>query len=284
MKNAGRGFDFRKRSPDAQISRLVETIWFARGTVHYEKEAIAPTGSAVAIMILGDPIEQASTGSLNGTVRSHRGLIVGPHDRPIVNRPLGETHALGIVATPMGCEALFGVRPASLRGRIFDLFDIWPEASSLRDRLLRADDPRQKIATVHDALCARPKPNIPGLDRCRLAVQIMEADPALPVMTVAEKLQISIGHLDREFSRIVGLSPRKLSNVIRMRALLRRLDVTANNDWAGLALEYGWHDQPHLIRAFKRYTGVTPTRYVAAQRAAFDTKQLADAVGFVPEV
>lgn len=279
----GNRFEFQSWSPDGPISQLIEKLWFARGTVPYVKETIAPTGSVVAIVVLGDPIAQASTEAIHESVTSDRGLISGPHDRPIVNRPLGETHAVGIVATPVGCEALFGIRPARLRGRVFDLLDIWPGAEALRDQLLEIDDPSSKIAAMYDVLRANADPNVPGLERCALAIQMMESDPALPVKAVAAALRISNGHLDREFSRIVGLSPRRLSNIIRMRALLQGLDVTVENEWADLALDFGWYDQAHFIRAFKRYTGVTPTRYVAAQTDAFDEGQLGDAAGFVPD-
>jgi len=47
-------FDFVKRQPAAPLSRLVESLWFARGTVPYHREKIAPTGSTVAVFVLGD--------------------------------------------------------------------------------------------------------------------------------------------------------------------------------------------------------------------------------------
>ena len=48
-------FDFRPHRPAPPLDRLVETIWYARGTVPYAREKIAPTGSTVAIVVLGDP-------------------------------------------------------------------------------------------------------------------------------------------------------------------------------------------------------------------------------------
>jgi AraC-like DNA-binding protein len=66
-----------------------------------------------------------------------------------------------------------------------------------------------------------------------------------------------------------------------MRALLSRLDVYAPIDWSGLAADFGWFDQSHFIRDFRRHTGVAPSVYVAAQRARFTPEQ-ADP-GFVPQ-
>ena len=68
-----------------------------------------------------------------------------------------------------------------------------------------------------------------------------------------------------------------------MRRLLAGIDVRGEVDWAACAADLGWFDQPHLIRDFKRHTGVTPSHYLAAQRAAFSAEEAGDAVGFVPE-
>ncbi|MBB5787761.1 AraC-like DNA-binding protein [Jiangella mangrovi] len=91
---------------------------------------------------------------------------------------------------------------------------------------------------------------------------------------------MSHGHLDREFTEVVGLSPRVLARILRLRVLLARLDVYAPVPWPALAAELGWFDQSHFIRDFKRHTGVTPSEYVAAQRGSFTPDQAAP--GFVP--
>jgi methylphosphotriester-DNA--protein-cysteine methyltransferase len=41
--------------------------------------------------------------------------------------------------------------------------------------------------------------------------------------------------------------------------------------------------QRHLIRDFKRHTGVTPAQYLAAQRSTYDRTEAATSAGFVPE-
>jgi AraC-like DNA-binding protein len=112
---------------------------------------------------------------------------------------------------------------------------------------------------------------------------MLEQDPTMPVARIAATLGISHGHLDREFRRTVGLGPRALARLLRVRRLLESIDVRAGVDWADRAAALGWVDQAHLIRDFRRHTGVTPTRYVRAQLASLAPDELAEAAGFVPD-
>jgi AraC-like DNA-binding protein len=102
------------------------------------------------------------------------------------------------------------------------------------------------------------------------------------IAALARELGVSHGHLDREFTRIVGLSPRRLGRILRMRRLLDGVDDPEGPSWSELAADLGWHDQAHLGRDFKRHTGVTPTAYLAARRANFVDGD-SELPGFVPQ-
>ena len=110
---------------------------------------------------------------------------------------------------------------------------------------------------------------------------LIEGDPARPVAALAAEVGWSHGHPVRQFTRVVGFGPRVLAAIVRTRRLLADLDVYADVPWGELAVRYGWYDQSHLIRDFKRHTGVTPSAYVRAQRRHYEPKDAAP--GFVPE-
>ena len=168
-------------------------------------------------------------------------------------------HVVGVVTTPIGCQAVFGVHPAPLRGRIVDLLDAWPVARALRTGLLAAgEDADTLLDRTEAALGAGLDESDPALGRCALAVAALEAAPARPAAQIAADLGISHGHLDRQFTRIVGLSPRTLARVLRVRRLLESIDVTDRIAWTRRAADLGWYDQAHLVRDVTRHTGVPP--------------------------
>ncbi|MET0998186.1 MAG: helix-turn-helix domain-containing protein [Marmoricola sp.] len=273
-------FEYLTRQPGGGTARFVELIWFARGRITGASELIAPTGSTVAAVVLGDPIRLTPHGGGESLV-ADTGFLIGPHDRPVVNQPLGETYCIGIVTTPVGCRPALGLPPASLRGRVLDLVDAWPRASALRDAL-DSRTPEEALDVVEEAL-SRPEPfDGNALARCEAAIEALVADPARPVADVAAGLGVSHGHLDRQFAEQVGLSPLTLARILRLRELLDHIDVYESVAWANWATRLGWFDQAHLIRDFKRHTGVTPTESAAAQRSTYDRAEAATSAGFVP--
>lgn len=271
-------FQFTERRPVGRLGRYVESIWHARGQIPYTREKIAPTGSTVAGIVLGPPIRQ--TPASGAPFLATAGFLIGPHDRPLVNEPTGRTDCVGIVTTPIGCRAVFGVHPAGLRGRIVDLLDSWPAARELRNEL-RTASPETTLDRTEAALAAGLDESDRSLDRCAEVLAALEARPARPVADLAAELGISHGYLDREFTRVVGMPPRALARVLRVRRLLEQIDVQDDVLWTRLAADLGWYDQAHLVRDVTRHTGVPPSAYVRAQRRFLAPTD--QAPGFVPE-
>jgi AraC-like DNA-binding protein len=278
-------FDFRVRRPGGEVGRWVEQVWYARGTVPYKRELIAPTGSTVVLLVLGDPIRE--TTAAGRTLESDRGLVIGPHTAPVENAPLGETHALGVVTTRVGCLPVTGLRPAVLRGRVVALDVTGGGLPTLRERLAcrRDENPEALLDLVVDHLAAHLRsvdrdPSAVVL-RTERAVARLEADPRLAIGELARELGVSHAQLDREFSRVVGLPPRALARLLLLRRVLAHLDPWHEISWADLAARHGWADQAHLSRDFKRHTGVSPSRYLEIQRAL---PRRQDAPGFTPDL
>ena len=279
-------FVFRRVQPPGELGRLIESVWYARGFVPYEQEQIAPTGSTVGAVVLGDPIRQTAANGAGEQLLATTGFLVGPHDEPMINAPTGETHAVGIVTTPVGCRPLFDLNPTDLAGRVVDLESWWPPAAMLRRLLLdlveQEAEPDRLLAETVAFLDGRARLIDSGVDRIERAVAMVEADPSRPIAEVAAAVGLSHGHLDEEFARLVGLGPRALSRLLRMRRLLAELNDSVDGGvWSELAIRHGWYDQAHMNRDFKRHTGVSPTTYVARRQLVFDGVD--PQPGFVPE-
>ncbi|HYN47983.1 MAG TPA: helix-turn-helix domain-containing protein, partial [Candidatus Nanopelagicales bacterium] len=191
--------------------------------------------------------------------------------------------------------AALGLDPAAIAGRVLDLAASWAPAAGLRERLLGlaagafagagADpDPEAMLDLVLAQLAGDLDLDIPGLGRCERAVALLGEDPARPIADIAAAVGVSHGHLDREFTRIVGLSPRRLARLLRVERLLEAIDIDAQVGWADLAADLGWADQSHMIRDVKRHTGSSPSAYLAARRAFAAAAPIGDeSARFIPQ-
>lgn len=166
---------------------------------------------------------------------------------------------------------------------MLDLLEAWPRAPALRLALSSCHSPGEALDVVESTVRTSEPCGPSALARCDAAVKALSADPARPVADIAAALGVSHGHLDRQFTEQVGLSPRTLARILRVRRLLDHIDVYETVAWADMAAELGWFDQAHLIRDFQRHTGVTPAAYAAAQRSTYDRVEAAASAGFVPD-
>ncbi len=79
---------------------------------------------------------------------------------------------------------------------------------------------------------------------------------------LAPKLGYTERQLHRKFEEELGLTPEEFQRVVRCRNLIVRILNRDFHDWAGLADEYGFFDQAHLINEFKAFMGMSPEKFL----------------------
>ncbi|MGE6356809.1 AraC family transcriptional regulator [Flavobacterium sp. NPDC079362] len=70
-------------------------------------------------------------------------------------------------------------------------------------------------------------------------------------------------HLERKFKECVGLNPKKFGNVIRLHHFLKLLkDKSEDTTLTTICYDAGFSDQSHLIKEFRKHTGISPREYL----------------------
>lgn len=108
------------------------------------------------------------------------------------------------------------------------------------------------------------------------AVQALLRDPSgidLPQMAAAA--HFSPRQLERLFLTHIGLTPVQLKNLVRYQSLWRECIAHAKPDFTDLAFRYGYADQSHLLREFKRFHSLPPKK-ARAQVVPAQTQQNTD--------
>jgi AraC-like DNA-binding protein len=86
-----------------------------------------------------------------------------------------------------------------------------------------------------------------------------------------DQLGISQSHLLTQFNRMVGISPKALARLYRLKHILRTIDPTQPVDWTQIAHQSGYYDQAHFNKDFREFTGHSPTNYLILRRQSHTT-------------
>jgi AraC-like DNA-binding protein len=122
---------------------------------------------------------------------------------------------------------------------------------------------------------SRPNSDSRAAERIRAC---LHADPSVTIdlTTLAEQAGMSRFRVLRVFKRRFGLPPHTYQ--LQLRLGLAQKSLRAGLHPAQVAAEYGFVDQSHLTRHFKRLLGVTPAQYarVPAQAGANEPLSVPD--------
>lgn len=94
----------------------------------------------------------------------------------------------------------------------------------------------------------------------------------IPIAQLGETLYCSQRTIERSFNRVTGLTLKQCQSMQKLESLLEYLYQRDKQDidWVELAYQFGFSDQPHLIRYLKSQIGVTPNNYVKQRDLTID--------------
>lgn len=88
---------------------------------------------------------------------------------------------------------------------------------------------------------------------------------------IADKLEVSERNLRRRFTAHIGCAPKTYARQLQITAAALAAEEEVDPDWAAIAADAGFHDQPHMINAFQAEVGLTPSAFHAERRALKQT-------------
>ncbi len=152
-----------------------------------------------------------------------------------------------------GAAAVFGVPAVELRDRAVPLEALWPRVGG--ELLARLAEGDARLLDCIGERIPQPAGALASLAE-HAASRIFTRAGGEPVAELARELGVCPRTLERAFRTHVGLSPKRLARVARLRAAHRKL--LAHVPGAQVALEAGYSDQSHMVREFVALAGAPP--------------------------
>jgi AraC-like DNA-binding protein len=220
-----------------------------------------PEPFVVVIIEIGPTLRVSLGGDERGAARHRGGFVAGLGDRFAITRHEGSQRGVQVDLTPTGARRLFGLPLSEVAGRIVALRDLLPrEHAELVERLSATSDWTVRLDLVEALLAGRILEARVETARVDWALAQIEASGGtLDVGALARELGHSHKHLISLFHDQVGVTPKLLARLVRFERVMARARTDSPPSWAELALEHGYFDQAHLVRDFRRFTGLTPT-------------------------
>ena len=197
-----------------------------------------------------------------------RALVIGTMSRPFNFTTTGPVDLLGVRFRPGGLSGFFALEAAELTDARVDLANFWGQLAEEAWQRLGEATPVDRVGLLQEVLGARANGRIhtdPFIRHC--VARIEAARGGLQIRDLQTSTGLSVRQLERKFARHLGISPKTFARVVRFKGVMAAADRPDPPDWVRLAGDFGFADQPHLVREFKAFSGLTPADYRNAANA-----------------
>lgn len=171
-----------------------------------------------------------------------------------------------VVFQPDGIHQLLGIPANEFHDSIIDIHDVFDrEGLDLQEKLSDEINNQQRIELLNQFfrnLITEKSPSDDLIIKSSLTF-IITNKGYFSLQQLVDHTGYTERHLERKFKECIGLSPKKFGNVIRLHHFLKLLkDKSDTANLTTICYDAGFSDQSHLIKEFRKHTGISPRAYL----------------------
>ena len=250
--------------PSNILAPYVKQYWAVQNSIdpdHEYAQRIVPSGLTELSFYLSEtPVSSQkkqrleSNSLLNGQSSSYSDLLI-----------TSSLDLFSITFTAFGASAFFDLPIIELQDNSIPLsFLIKDQAEEITNKLTETTDFKNRVLIIEEFLINRIRLNIQEYKLARIDYSMQNIHQKRGIIEIdqlAFDSCLSRKQFERDFSNIIGLSPKKYLRVIRFQNAISQIQNDAKMELTKLAYVCGYFDQSHMIRDFKQLTGYTPMQY-----------------------
>lgn len=250
--------------PAAALAGAVDSYsdyWEVTGgfTARREMPGIEP----VLIVNLGEPIEIVGGDGRAVQLRVGEGFAAVTHTRAAISRSPGAQRGVHVHMPLATMRRLLGLPLDEMTDRTVSLADFGRWGEALAHELAEKAAPVDRAGVLDRHLASRLQDRPEQDPATAYAVHALTRRTNVEIEALAGELGWSRKRLGRRVREATGVGPRMFRRLARFSRLVARLQRGDAAPWAELALDGGWFDQPHMLRDFRDFAGVTPREFLA---------------------
>jgi AraC-like DNA-binding protein len=204
----------------------------------------------------------ARVGEKNFIQKENTISLTGMVDSPVNLDPQEDspTGTIVIEFNPLGAYRFFHFSYSHIKNQIVEMSDlIGKSAEELQSQLAEAATLNLKLQLLQNFLIKQLEKTVPDpiYDFC--INRISDSKGMITVAELEKKTGYSSRWLNRKFSEHLGTGPKNLSEIIRFKQFYQEYSTGVKMQSLENHFYHYYYDQSHFLRAFKRFTGFTPT-------------------------
>lgn len=250
--------------PSFELSRFIKNYWALEnclpdGEEHIQR--IVPSGLLELVFYFNDKPEPAARNkSLNENT-----LITGQLSEYYDLKITGKISLFSIIFQPHGLAAFLDLPLQELYNQNVPLQLIFKnEVKEIESKLFEAKSFTERIAIIENYFYKLL--NNKGLrynyDRINNSIsKINQSKGIVDINDLAFEACYSRKQFERNFSSLVGTSPKQFLKIIRFQHAIDRKSRDKSINLTELTYQCGYYDQAHMINDFQKLSGMTPRQY-----------------------
>ncbi|MFT4136877.1 helix-turn-helix domain-containing protein [Microbacterium sp.] len=250
----------RERPAPAGLEDAVSRLWYLEAPRLRRYEKILPLPFVHLIVNLSEPYALHDRTGAAMPVSS--AFVSGIQDEYLVIESPPLIRHVGVELLPGGLGAITDAGGPAVARRVQDARAVVPGADELvRSVVAHVAEPERALDALTSFIRDRTRGWRPDAV-VQYTLRSLREEPDRPLGEVARGAGVSHRTLIARFRAATGLTPRAFAQVDRFHRFVGAVhEAGGAPDWTALTGASRYYDQPHVIRAFRRFCGWTPTEY-----------------------
>lgn len=260
---------YKSYAPSACLSSLIARYMIIiddTGYSTWQVKDVMPVGVSGLGFSFGEDFRYLA-GDREGS-RITQSNVIGIHNRPYAASWKGSLQLLVVIFKPVGLFHFLNRDMSELKNALtgFDLLGI-TESEQICETLRGLPEHDQKISFIESWIKKKLAGKSPARDiTTHIAEEIVRRRGMISIREMARELNINRRFIERNFSLKLGLSPKEFAEIARFNFLNSLMLQRERFCWQELAYIGNFHDQSHLIKHFRKVTGLPPNKYCLRHR------------------
>lgn len=275
LQNAGKTdlrfpkmIEYLEYKPNQSLQKYIDCYWTLETTAEdinpeYE-ERVIPLGFPEIIIHFGDLYSIKKNSKYYPLPRT---LFTGQLTSSKSFKPLGITGILGVKFKPFGAYYFLPEPPQKYVDRSTDLRQIFePKTINLLEcGILKSKLHLEKIKLIENFLLNHFQNFSTNIQIENIVTTIVTQKGNIDIKSLSSQFNSSQSKLERNFKKIIGLTPKKFAQIIRFNEILK--EYKSNKDLQSLAHKYEYYDYSHFTKEFSSFSGFSPNQFKTVEKS-----------------